>query len=199
MIIGPDFVWLHFPKTGGTSTEAFLRETFAGQKGVYLDAHDPKRIVWHQSINQRLADDPHFSIDSRRIISGFRRLPSWVVSRVIFEANRPPHHVATRSMIEMGEVFENNGARNTADNYLQEYQYPTVDMWVRCEHIAEDLALAFSLPLESVKRKLQSKNKTSKVSTISFWFTNDQLEMLYSCNPRWAKLERELYGSLAIP
>ena len=198
MIIGPNFVWLHLPKTGATSTEAFLRKKFVDQLDVHADEYNPERIIWHQSITQRIAEDPSFSVDGRRVICGFRRLPAWIISRVCYEAHRSPHHLASREMIETGHFFENDGKINSGDTYLREYRYPRVDNWLRCEHLAEDISEVFNLSFEDVQRNLQLKNQTVKISKTLFWLTVGELKRLYESNPLWAELEKELYGDLEL-
>lgn len=196
MIMGRDFVWLHFPKTGGTATELLLHKLLGHRSDVVFDPLIKSRVIWHHSIEDRIRSDPDFKLGDRKVICGFRRLPHWVMSRTTFEAQRPPYHMATRQMIEEGRFFENSGHENTADLYVQHYSRPRVDHWLRAEYLAQDLASALQLPEETVRQKLKVENTSAKVSDPAFWFTPDQLQKLYEKNPHWAERERALYGDV---
>jgi len=196
MIIGPNFVWLHFPKTGGTETERLLRQFWSDRADVKFDLTGVRPVTWHQNLTQRLESDPNFSLVGRQVFSGFRRLPAWILSRAVYEASRSPHHTATREMIEEGRFFENDGKINQADMYLNFYQYKKVDRWIRTEYLAIDLASVFNLAENDVDLKLKTTNVTNKINAIEFWFTPQQLDKLYSKNPIWAELENKLYGNL---
>lgn len=197
MIIGSDFVWLHFPKTAGSSLDAALRELIGGRPGVVFDDLDDQSGVWHHTVSQRMTADADFDPSGKRVFCGIRRLPAWVMSRVQFEAERSGK-VATREMIERGEFFEPDGAAWPADVYMQMYA-PDVTDWIRTESLADDVAAAFSIDLAVVKEVIAThrKRETRYVKDTSFWFTADQIERLYDANPIWAKVEREVYGSLS--
>ena len=196
MIIGPNFVWLHFPKTAGTATERLLRHFFSARTDVKFDILGVRPVTWHQTIEQRTQIDPAFSITDRTVICGFRRLPAWLMSRTTYEASRAPYRIATRAMIESGQFFENDGTVNHADAYLRNYSRPRVDAWLRSEHLAVDIAKAFGLPESDIRTHLKVANRSEKVDDPAFWFTQQQIAALYAQNPLWAALERELYGDL---
>jgi hypothetical protein len=198
MIVGKDFVWLHFPKCAGTSMEKALHVLMPG---ATFDPIDPNNVIWHDSITRRKERDPRFEVGNRRIISAFRRLPHWVLSRVHFEAFRPPHHTVTRDMFVRGEVFERNGDRRTADDYFQQFNTPPVTHWIRVEKVEDDMATAFDLPVERIRASLKHANaaKNPIIKSLAFWFRPEELRGLYAANPHWAAKEAELYGGhLAI-
>ena len=144
MIVSSDFVWLHFPKCGGVSVQSALKKAFAGRVDVkFDDITDYQNIIWHESIPQRMRRDPSFNIDNRKVVSCIRRLPYWLLSRVLFEAEQAPgFYTATREMLTFGRFHERDGQINKADTYMQMYARPRVDHWVRVENMA-GVATAF--------------------------------------------------------
>jgi hypothetical protein len=195
MIITPDFIWLHFPKCAGTAIEKALHQICPDAQ---FDPIDPKNVIWHDTIDQRKRRDEYFSIDGKKIICCIRRLPDWILSRVHFEAQRPPHHIATREMLVNGKFFENNGHINSADTYVIRYDNPRVDRWIRVENIIDDLSNAIGVETSKLGAVLGRENegKIDFIKEKSFWFTNSELKNLYEKNPRWAEIELKLYGSL---
>lgn len=198
MIQGPDFVWLHLPKCAGTALEAALKEIWQDSPGYRFDVQDPHNVIWHDDIVRRRRRDPEFDLGGRRIIANFRRLPSWLLSRVHYEAQRPPHHIVTREMLLRGDLFEQSGALNRADRYALYYNRPPVDCWIRTENLAEDAAKAFGLDPEVLQAKLKRKNvgALNYIKSLDFWFTKRELADLYAATPHWAELELRIYGSL---
>jgi hypothetical protein len=203
MIVGQDFAWLHFMKTGGHAVELALRAALRGRRDVRFDERKPPYLGWHHSAAQRELDDPHFSAADKTIICGFRRLPMWLLSRVHYEASKPPHRHVTREMLCTGQYFENAGDLRLADTYLRDYISPPVDRWIRHEHLAQDFAAAFGDLLQkqlprALRRLGMSVNATPMpyIKDPAFYFTAKELRGLYDANPRWAALEEQLYGDL---
>jgi hypothetical protein len=201
MVIGPDFVWLHFPKCGGHTVETALRAA-ARWRGDF--AFDPVDYVgWHDSIPRRLQRDPQFDPSSKAVICGIRRLPFWILSRVHYEAARPPFRCATREMVVRGEFFEQDGNVNTADGYAAMFMTPPVDCWIRLEHLAEDFRRHFrgSLGRRMAKADRILSHRVNETGirylrSLEFHFTPRDLALLYAANPIWASLERRAYGDL---
>lgn len=198
MIIGPDFVWLHFPKCAGVAVQAALRKIYSGRKDIQFDDITKPEVVWHQDVTQRLKYDPSSDLLNKKIICCIRRLPDWLLSRVHFEASRPPHHIATRELIESGRFVEIDGTPNHADLYARMYSYPRVDKWIRVENLADDLADALNLKSKSIKAAMKKENENgfNYMKNPEFWFTRQQLDRLYGACPNWAEIERKVYGGL---
>lgn len=47
-------------------------------------------------------------------------------------------------------------------------------------------------------RSVNARNRSSYVRSLESWFTPVDLQDIYNANPRWAALERQLYGDLLI-
>lgn len=198
MIIGPDFIWLHFPKCAGTSVEMALRAIYKRQRGYYFDpigAQHP--VIWHDTIWLRRQRDPNFSPDGRRILCCFRRLPSWILSRVHFIATRDERLTSTREMLRAGRFRENNGNINNPDNYLRGFVASKPTTWLRTENILADLSAALGLPESKVREHLpHEKHGLSYIRNVDFWFTTEELDRLYAACPLWAEWELKVYGNL---
>jgi hypothetical protein len=197
MIIGPDWIWLHFPKCGGTSAEKLLRLNFSKDESVTFDYLDATNMVWHDNIAARKARDPGVDLQGKRIVAILRRLPDWLLSRVHFEAARPPHYTATREMILKGAFYENTGYVNSCERTLQHFNNPKVDFWVRLEKMHEDFEAFFGRKLMPLEHRL-NENSIKYVRSQMFWFTQDELEQLYKRNPGWSAEEQRVYGNLPV-
>lgn len=202
MIISDRFVWLHFPKCAGNEMERLLKIHFGNDPSTKFDKIDPKNMIWHQSIAQRKVADPSFDISGRDIICNFRRLPSWILSRVHYEYSRSPQLKVTRPMLLAGEFFESSGFHSKADAYAKMYNSTPVTHWIRTERLAEDFKRVFSHYTDLSVVDFASQVKKTYATTIEyipeveFWFSKSDLEKLYEANPIWAGIERAVYGDV---
>lgn len=201
MIIGPDFVWLHIPKCGGTSIERTLRSSYKDRRDVTFDRKHPTardargKAIWHHTIKDRHLHDPEFDLTGRKIVAVIRRLPSWLLSRVHYESNRTGV-VPTREQFITGRFLERSGFVNAAESMIKRYNTPPVDEWIRVEHMTDDMVRIFGIdPSEMLH---VNEGKIDYVRSLSFWFTEDELRGLYEANPTWAELEKKAYGDLLI-
>ena len=197
MIVGKDWVWLHFPKCGGTSAEALLQLNFGNDPEVAFDPIDPENVIWHDSISKRKARNPEQNLSGHRILLLFRRLPDWLLSRVHYEAGRKPYRIATREMIETGRFYENAGRINRADAVFRNFNTPPADHLVPVEKMHEGFEAFFGRSLKPLEEQ-KNKNRFPYLRDISFWFTPAQLEELYHANPLWAEAEKRVYGDLRV-
>ena len=202
MIQGRDFIWQHMPKCAGHTVEMALRAGLLGRRDIRFDPRFPEYIGWHDGLAARAGRDPGFNPDGKTVVTGFRRLPHWVLSRVHYEASRPPHRCATRDMVRRGAYFEQSGDLCTADRLLRDYICPEhVQTWIRVEHMPEDFRTAFSgvigarMPAaEWQLRRIRNPTQVRYLEAVEFYFTPGDLVALYDANPLWASLERTLYG-----
>jgi hypothetical protein len=203
VIVGRSFVWMHFPKTGGHTVAAAIRDAARGREALVFDRPGADDHRWHDSVSDRARAERSFDPAGKLVISGVRRLPWWVLSRVHYEAARPPHRCATREMICRGQYFEQDGSVNHADAHVARLGDHPIDRWVRLEHLAEDFVAHFEGLLGPRVRRAARKLKKvvnptalDYVKSLDFYFTSAELEALYAANPRWAAMEARVYGDL---
>jgi hypothetical protein len=194
---------MHFPKTGGHAVAAAIRDAGRGRDDIVFDVAGTDDHRWHDSIAERQAQERSFDPKDKRIISGMRRLPWWLLSRVHYEAARPPHRCATREMLCRGQFFERDGSLNHADAQVGRLEGQLVHGWVRLEHMAEDFVDQFEALLgprvRTAARKLKKVvNPTTLdyVKSLDFYFTPAELAGLYEANPIWAAMETRVYGDI---
>ena len=199
MIIGKKFIWMHFPKCAGTFTENLLKKHFLDDPGVNFDKIDPTNIIWHQNIAQR-EKRTQTDLSDKAVICNFRRLPTWILSRVNYETARSGF-VVPREMLIHGRFLEMNRNESYADKVLEKFTERTVHYWIRVEYLEADFIKAFGNFLD-VGSCIHSSdfrertNATEQVLNPVQWFTDDELKTIYGSNPRWSSLEKDLYGAL---
>jgi len=180
MIVGPTFIWLHFPKCAGTEVTSVLRRTFGGDTNIFFD----KGMVIHHSVDRQIAVDDAFDPSDKEIICGFRRLPYWLISKIHYDYARAGVF-PTREMLSKDQFFEWNRTPHTADDYAKIYTERRVSDWIRFENIEEDFRCAFSRHLDMNKINFETAfNKRNEAETphikeIEFYFSRDNLRELY--------------------
>lgn len=199
MIIGENFIWMHFPKCAGTFTENLLKKIFNEDSRIDFDPLNPENVIWHHNVAQR-EKLLNKSITGKDLICNFRRLPHWIISRITFESRRSDFHVS-REMLAEGRFYEMNGSVSNADRYINIYTERYVKHWIRVEHLKEDFIAAFSnyLDVKSIEASsdfTEKINVTEGILPLSHWFNEKEIQQLYASNPRWAILEKELFGNL---
>jgi hypothetical protein len=194
MVVSQKFVWAHIPKTGGDSTAAMIQQV---PRLVVLADHRWDHAK-HLGLEWRRG-----SIKDKLLVANIRRLPSWALSHARHMAryggfpeekplgHRPPDVVASESL---------------ADHYLDEIVGDhEIDYWIRQEHLVDDL-LRFlrrvttltadeEAAIRSVSRlNEQRRGWNPRRRTPERFFSQEQVDMLYAKNPRWAEVERHVYG-----
>lgn len=203
MIVGRNFVWMHFPKTGGHAVAAAIRDAGRGRDDVVFDVPGADDHRWHDSIEERRLTERSFDPRGKRVISGIRRLPWWVLSRIHYEAARPPHRCATRQMLCRGQFYERDGSVNHADAQVGRLRGQAIYGWVRLEHLTEDFIDQFEDLLgprvrsaAHKLRKVVNATTLDYVKSLDFYFTAAELDGLYAANPIWAEMEAKVYGDV---
>lgn len=204
MIVGRDWVWLHVPKCAGTTTEATLRKVFKGAPDVVFDPVGARHpVIWHHTVAKRKEMDPSFCAENKRIVGNIRRLPSWLLSRVHFEAGRHGDRAApSREQLCQG-LFPNPTRKTgaitqiSADRQIGHFADEITD-WIRTESLREDLQRVFNLSPGRDGLSIVSLNETKLryIKALDFWFTPRELAGLYEANPIWAAIEKQVYGDI---
>ncbi len=201
MIIGEKFLWLHFPKCAGTFTEKLLRQHVAEDTTIKFDPIDPNNVIWHQNVSQR-EEMSKTDLSNKDIICNFRRLPHWIISRVMFEEKRSGH-ITKKELYTTGRFLEYNGLQSSADAYVKLFTNRKINNWIRVENLEEDFIKVFSKYIK-FKSSLGSSSFSKKVNTsdwgnnIKKWFDYNDLRKLYNSCPLWSKYEIEIYGDIIL-
>ena len=194
MIQAENFIWLHLPKTGGTSTAKLFRELKITGITIDSDHVDSK----HESIKNR-ALNVHTNGDQKVIITT-RRLANWLLSDW--------HHKTKK--IGLSLPFEPvksglfyslrlGGTWVAADYWIHYFDARSCNHVVRLEHLEED-SNRFVLPLlpkgtQSLQFPRSNTNEYSR--KIENFFGKNDLEQIYQNNPAWTNWENKVYGDLS--
>lgn len=193
MIISNQFIWLHLPKTGGTSTAGLFRSLDIPGISVDPDEVDAK----HESIQHRLQDG-NLKRETRTTIITSRRLASWLLSDW--------HHKTKKMRLELpfnpvkSGLFYSlrlGGTWTTADYWIHYFNATSCTYTVRLENLEED-SNRYVLPLlpkgtHPLQFPRQNTNKYSQ--KIEDFFSERDLKRIYENNPAWATWEEEIYGN----
>lgn len=194
MIITNKFIWLHLPKTGGTSTAKTFRELDIPGISVDPDHVDAK----HESIESRL--DGVKSCQEKVSIITTRRLSSWLLSDW--------HHKTKKmglklpfSPVKSGLFYSLRlgGTWVAADYWIHYFSATSCTHTVRLEHLEED-SNRYVLPLlpigtQPLRFPRQNTNQYSR--KIEDFFGKHDLNRIYENNPAWTGWEEKVYGNLS--
>jgi hypothetical protein len=195
MIVSDRFVWAHIPKTGGDATATMLGQV----PRLIVSADDLGDHAKHAPLASRGA-----SIGDRLVVANTRRLPAWALSymrhRELF--GLPPDYTPQGPRTADAIVAE-----SAADGWLDEIVGDhEIDFWIRQEHLVEDvvrflrehaeLTPAEEASIRSIGRvnDHQPRFRRLRQRFPRSFFTKAQIRTLYANNPRWAAVERRVYG-----
>ena len=199
MIIPSKLAWVHLPKTAGTTTDQ-------------LFVASGLNLLWHDSQStsiKHLPPSEHPSrsdlpIDGRQLATNFRRLPHWLLSNYHHKLQHMGLDLDPRPM-RAGLFWRDRAQRwLPADWWIDRFSINENWMFFRVEHLKRDFlaCLKGSEPIGTIARWrvrfVPGLNRSSYSRTLESWFTPEDLQVLYTANPRWAFIERQLYGDLLV-
>jgi hypothetical protein len=196
MIIGHDFAWGHLGKTGGDATSALFRLF----PRLIMKADGTETQAKHATFRTRKAE-----VTGKRLLLNLRRLDAWTVSyaqhmarRGLYPAYKP------MPMLSAHEMANSTFADDALSRFLDSGRF-NVDRWLRTEYLCWDF-LAFVTEITEVTPHERDQvlsivkiNAADYDHDIGKWFTAEQRDQLYSNNPVWARIEREVYRDAALP
>ena len=197
MIRSSNFIWLHLPKTGGTST-ARMFNTLA-IAGVEVD--DETKDSKHQSWDDRLGEQTDQSREGTqsqkpKIIITTRRLNAWLLSDW--------HHKTIKMGLDLpfepvkSGLFYSlrlGGTWVAADYWIQYFKAEQCDAAIRLENLEED-ANNIVLPLlpPRTSRLVFPRSNTNQYSkNEDQFFNNTDKARIRENNPKWASWEEKVY------
>jgi hypothetical protein len=196
VIIGDRFIWLHLPKTGGTSASRLFTEL--GLPSVVAD--DQSLDSKHESIEARLPDWDYES-DSRSVFITLRRLPQWLLSdwhhkRLKMGLDIPFEPVKSGLFysLRLGGVWV------AADYWLRYFRIERCSGVIRLEHLEEDVRreIVPLLPLQSAPLCFPKANENRYSRDLGSYFRSSDLRRIYENNPIWRQQEFSAYGSTTV-
>lgn len=195
MIIADDFLWLHLPKTGGTSMNRLFRESEVA--GIQIDPdHSSEK---HDSVELRERRGSWRAGNRRRFIT-VRRLEAWLISD--WEHKRRHMYLPDLdfSPVKCGLFYSLRlgGVWVAADWWLHYFNFDEHCTALRLEYLTTDLNQHL-LPLlpagtQQFSQLPMENSKPSKAAS-STLLRDFDYEQIRAVNPLWSTWEDQLYGN----
>lgn len=192
MIIGERFIWLHLPKTGGTSTSRL----FADLGIPSVSADDQSLDSKHESIEARLPDW-EFGAESRPVFITLRHLPQWLLSdwhhkRLKMGLDLPFEPVKSGLFysLRLGGVWV------AADYWMRYFRIEQCSGVLRLEHLEADVQQKITplLPAQTPPLVFPKDNVNRYSRDLANYFRSSDLKRIYASNPIWHQQEQQAYG-----
>ncbi|CAK6702002.1 hypothetical protein [Synechococcus sp. CBW1107] len=195
MIVADTFLWLHLPKTGGTTMTRLFREL--NLPGIAVDADDTP--AKHDSIALRESLGRWKAGQRRRFITA-RRLDAWLIS----DWHHKRRHMNLPDLpfepVRSGLSYSLRlgGTWVAADWWLQYFGLTSEVCALRLEHFTADFNqhLLPLLPPGTPALHSPPRENAKPVVDPAFepWFSAADRARIHAVNPRWSAWERSLYG-----
>ena len=194
MVVSHRFVWAHIPKTGGDAAAAMLQQI----PRLVVLADPAGDNAKHLGFDQRRE-----SIAGKLLVANIRRLPSLALSLARHRerfGSYPEYRPEGRGAL--AAVASGSTADAMLDAILGPYE---VDVWLRQEELADDL-IGFLRDVAGTTREeeaaIRAVGPVNRQRPKLRWrwrpadnvFTPAQVATLYANNPRWAAIEKRVYG-----
>ena len=195
MIRSEKFIWLHLPKTGGTSTAKLFRNLNIPQIQIDPDSVDTK----HESIADRLGSNNH-SKNTKTIITS-RRLANWLLSDWHHKTKKMGLHLPFEP-VKSGLFYSLRlgGTWVSADYWVHYFKATECDRVVRLENLEGDSNQQVwpLLPEGTPKLRFPKRNSNTYARSIETFFGTRDLQQIYTNNPAWSEWEQTVYGDLSM-
>ena len=193
MIQGSTFIWLHLPKTGGTSTASLFRSL--NIKGLQIDPDEEDSK--HDSAESRAGSNE--IVNNKEKIITSRRLANWLLS---------DWHHKTKKMglklpfepVKSGLFYSLRlgGTWVAADYWIHYFKATECDRVIRLENLEVDSNQQVwpLLPEGTPKLRFPKRNSNTYTRSIEKFFGARDLQRIHNNNPAWSAWEKKVYGDL---
>ena len=194
MIIADAFLWLHLPKTGGTSMTRLFRQLEL--PGITVDADDT--AAKHDSVALRESRSPWRAGQRQRFITA-RRLESWLVSDWYHKRRHMGLAELPFEPVRSGLFYSlrAGGVWMAADWWLRYFDVGAGVTALRLEHLSVDvnrqllpLLPAGTPPLDPL---LMPRDNAKPEQANAAQIEHADLQRIQSVNPLWSRWQQELY------
>ena len=199
MIIADAFLWLHLPKTGGTSMNRLFQERKLN--GIEID--DDSTSLKHDSVALRESRGEWRAHGRQRFITS-RRLEDWLISdwehkrrhMQLPDLDFEPVRSGLSYSLRLG------GTWVAADWWLQYFELDERVTALRLEALHDDLNRLLlpllpegTTPFQSPPKENARPTKPAKQPA----FSSADLHRISSANPRWDAWQKQVYGAGIAP
>jgi hypothetical protein len=199
MIIADAFLWLHLPKTGGTSMNRLFQERQLS--GVAVD--DDSTSLKHDSVALRESRGTWRAHSRQRFITS-RRLEDWLISD--WEHKRRHMHLPDLDFepVRSGLFYSLRlgGTWVAADWWLQYFELDEQVTALRLEALHDDLNRLLLPLLPDGTTPFQSpprENARPTQAAEHCAFSPAELHRVAAVNPRWDAWQKQVYGAGIAP
>lgn len=197
MIWNEKFVWLHMPKTGGTTMSRIFKNINDASLNIDNDSQDKK----HDSEYDRKYRDSDWEIGARKKLINIRRLSSWLISdwkhkRKHMQLPQLPFEPVKSGLfysIKLGGIWV------SADYWLKHLNVDKDTDILRLEFLEIDFK-KYIYPLTTPEGNTIEFSKKDNAIELNdkensrYKLSNEiDIERIYTNNPYWAEIENRIY------
>ena len=197
MIWNEQFVWLHIPKTGGTTMSRIFKNINDPHLMIDDDSEDKK----HDSEYERRNRDDNWNIGARKKLVNIRRLSSWLVSDWKHKRKHMKLPELPFEPVRSGLFYSVRlgGIWITADYWLKHLCVDRNTQLIRLEYLEVDFkkyVFPLTNPIDNTITFDRKENNIELIGSDKDKYTisgKNDLDRIYRNNPYWAEIERKTY------